>query len=231
MNGKLNIAEYLLQLLVEKRYALGLVTLTQYIEDLKRLTWLNRPITALNLTWRPNHCLLGEGIQFIGEVAQKTRAELLKIDRVGKKSLDEIEKALAMRGLALDGGRYLRSADGERWLEQELVRAQAEYNKLQDRFYEIVQDLDKEYSDAVSKLLALLDCPIDDLNLSSYAETRLKVERIRFIGGLLQETEAGLSQRPNIGQKVLDEVKKVLGDRGLHLGMKNMEWWTPPDSR
>src|SRR5690606_9848486 len=61
---------------------------------------LLRPIDDLELTVRSANCLKAESIYYIGDLIQKTEAELLKTPNLGKKSLTEIKEVLAQRGLS-----------------------------------------------------------------------------------------------------------------------------------
>ncbi|MGA8278823.1 MAG: DNA-directed RNA polymerase subunit alpha [Rhodanobacteraceae bacterium] len=69
--------------------------------------------------------------------------------------------------------------------------------------------------------------PIDDLELTVRSANCLKAESIYYIGDLVQKTEVELLKTPNLGKKSLTEIKDVLGQRGLTLGMK-LESWPPP---
>ncbi len=62
---------------------------------------LNRPIEELELTARSLNSLKGEGISTIGELVQRSEADLLKAPNLGKKSMNEIKEALSKRDLAL----------------------------------------------------------------------------------------------------------------------------------
>ena len=68
--------------------------------------------------------------------------------------------------------------------------------------------------------------PIDDLELTVRSANCLKAESIYYIGDLVQRTEADLLKTPNLGKKSLTEIKEVLAQRGLSLGMK-LENWPP----
>ena len=72
----------------------------------------------------------------------------------------------------------------------------------------------------------LLLRPIDDLELTVRSANCLKAESIYFIGDLIQKTEVELLKTPNLGKKSLTEIKEVLAQRGLSLGMK-LENWPP----
>lgn len=68
--------------------------------------------------------------------------------------------------------------------------------------------------------------PIDDLELTVRSANCLKAESIYYIGDLIQRTEVELLKTPNLGKKSLTEIKEVLAQRGLSLGMK-LENWPP----
>ena len=62
---------------------------------------LLRPVDDLELTVRSANCLKAESIYYIGDLIQRTEAELLKTPNLGRKSLNEIKDVLASRGLSL----------------------------------------------------------------------------------------------------------------------------------
>jgi len=62
---------------------------------------LLRPVDDLELTVRSANCLKAENIYYIGDLIQRTEAELLKTPNLGRKSLNEIKEVLASRGLTL----------------------------------------------------------------------------------------------------------------------------------
>lgn len=69
--------------------------------------------------------------------------------------------------------------------------------------------------------------PVDDLELTVRSANCLKAENIYFIGDLIQRTEVELLKTPNLGKKSLTEIKDVLAEHGLALGMR-LENWPPP---
>lgn len=62
---------------------------------------LFRTVDNLELTVRSANCLKAENIYYIGDLVQKSEAELLKTPNLGKKSLAEIKHVLHERGLSL----------------------------------------------------------------------------------------------------------------------------------
>ena len=68
--------------------------------------------------------------------------------------------------------------------------------------------------------------PVDDLELTVRSANCLKAENIYYIGDLIQRTENELLKTPNLGRKSLNEIKEVLAQHGLTLGMR-LENWPP----
>jgi DNA-directed RNA polymerase subunit alpha len=76
----------------------------------------------------------------------------------------------------------------------------------------------------------LLLRPVDDLELTVRSANCLKAENIFYIGDLIQRTEFELLKTPNLGKKSLTEIKDVLAQHGLSLGMR-LENWPPASLR
>jgi DNA-directed RNA polymerase subunit alpha len=68
---------------------------------------------------------------------------------------------------------------------------------------------------------------VDDLELSVRSANCLKNANIRYIGELVMKTEAEMLKTKNFGRKSLNEIKEILNEMGLGLGMK-VEGWPPP---
>jgi len=61
---------------------------------------------------------------------------------------------------------------------------------------------------------------VDELELSVRASNCLKTAAIRSIADLVQKTEGELLKTKNFGKKSLNEIKTILGEMGLSLGMR-----------
>jgi len=61
---------------------------------------------------------------------------------------------------------------------------------------------------------------IDELELSVRSSNCLKNANIKYIWELVQKTEAEMLETKNFGRKSLNEIKEILGEMGLGLGMK-----------
>lgn len=68
---------------------------------------------------------------------------------------------------------------------------------------------------------------IEQLELSVRTYNCLKNEGIRFVGEFAQKGEAELLRLPNFGRKSLNELKEILAQIGLHLGVAIFEWPQP----
>jgi DNA-directed RNA polymerase subunit alpha len=61
---------------------------------------------------------------------------------------------------------------------------------------------------------------VDELELSVRASNCLKTANIRTIADLVQKSESELLKTKNFGKKSLNEIKTILGEMGLGLGMR-----------
>ena len=69
---------------------------------------------------------------------------------------------------------------------------------------------------------------VDELELSVRSANCLKNDNIVYIGDLVQKSEAEMLRTPNFGRKSLNEIKEVLSQMGLRLGMDLPDW--PPEN-
>lgn len=92
--------------------------------------------------------------------------------------------------------------------EEEEVLTQEEKEKFNDNLYKTV----------------------DELELSVRAANCLKNANIRLIGELVQKSENDMLKTKNFGRKSLNEIKEVLAEMNLHLGMK-LEGFDPSKAR
>jgi len=69
---------------------------------------------------------------------------------------------------------------------------------------------------------------VEELELSVRSANCLKNDNIIYIGDLVQKTESEMLRTPNFGRKSLNEIKEVLQQMELNLGITVPEW--PPDN-
>lgn len=69
---------------------------------------------------------------------------------------------------------------------------------------------------------------VDELELSVRSANCLKNDNIVYIGDLVQKTESEMLRTPNFGRKSLNEIKEVLQQMGLSLGLQIPNW--PPEN-
>ncbi len=70
--------------------------------------------------------------------------------------------------------------------------------------------------------------PVNELELSVRAANCLRNANIRWIGELVQKSEQEMLKTKNFGRKSLNEIKEILQEMGLHLGMK-LDNFVPPE--
>jgi len=85
---------------------------------------------------------------------------------------------------------------------------------------------DEEEKEAVNENLLR---SVDELELSVRSANCLKHANIKLIGDLVQKTEAEILATKNFGRKSLNEIKEILTEMGLSLGMK-LDNWPPKKS-
>ncbi|MBI4766835.1 MAG: DNA-directed RNA polymerase subunit alpha [Deltaproteobacteria bacterium] len=69
---------------------------------------------------------------------------------------------------------------------------------------------------------------VEELELSVRSANCLKNANIRYIWELVQRTEPEMLKTKNFGRKSLNEIKAILEEMGLHLGMKLEGFDSPP---
>ena len=69
---------------------------------------------------------------------------------------------------------------------------------------------------------------VEELELSVRSANCLKNDNIIYIGDLVQKSESEMLRTPNFGRKSLNEIKEVLQQMELNLGMSVRDW--PPEN-
>ena len=88
---------------------------------------------------------------------------------------------------------------------------------------EVVREDDVAGDDEISEdevtVKALLNTPVEDLELSVRSSNCLKNANIKTIGELIRKSEEDIAKTRNFGKKSLEEIKLKLKDRNLTFGM------------
>jgi DNA-directed RNA polymerase subunit alpha len=93
-------------------------------------------------------------------------------------------------------------------------------------FDESIEPDENQETTSSPKLNENLFRSVDDLELSVRSANCLKNANIRYIGELVTRSEAEMLKTKNFGRKSLNEIKELLSEMGLSLGMK-IEGWPP----
>jgi len=89
----------------------------------------------------------------------------------------------------------------------------------------------KTISKISGELLDYLNKTVDELELSVRSANCLHNANIKFIGELVSKTESEMLKTKNFGRKSLNEIKDILTEMGLSLGMKVEGWDMPSDGQ
>ncbi len=90
------------------------------------------------------------------------------------------------------------------------------FSMFREEFEEVEPKIDEE----VEKMNEYLSMNVDELELSVRSSNCLKNANIRTVVELVQKTEGDLLKTRNFGKKSLNEIKGLLADMSLALGMK-----------
>lgn len=85
----------------------------------------------------------------------------------------------------------------------------------------------RQLSSDAEKSSELLDRSVEELELSVRSSNCLQNANIRYIGELIQRSEADMLKTKNFGRKSLKEIKEILGEMNLQLGTKLDGWVSP----
>ncbi len=93
-------------------------------------------------------------------------------------------------------------------------------------FDETMEPIEESRDSSSPSLNENLFRSVDDLELSVRSANCLKNANIRYIGELVVRSEAEMLKTKNFGRKSLNEIKEILSEMGLGLGMK-IDGWPP----
>jgi DNA-directed RNA polymerase alpha subunit len=151
-------------------------------------------IRKFKFSTRVTNCFREEQIETVRELVLKTRDDLLMIRNFGETCLSEVQTALDLYGLRLG-------------MTAEQVQ-QIEYGAPQATQESIAR---------------ILNAPFSGLGLGSRAFTGACRAGAETLGQLAQLTEEQLLEQYNFAGASLREIKRLLGQYGLRLGMTREE--------
>ncbi|HTJ41845.1 MAG TPA: DNA-directed RNA polymerase subunit alpha [Kofleriaceae bacterium] len=94
-------------------------------------------------------------------------------------------------------------------------------------FEEMAEPVEAPRNEEQEKLNENLWRTVDELELSVRSANCLQNANIKYIGELVQKTESEMLKTKNFGRKSLKEIKEILAEMGLSLGMKLDNWPGP----
>ena len=110
-------------------------------------------------------------------------------------------------------------------LAAKILRDQLDIFLIEEEEETLPPELPEEEEEEIPKEIFYKN--IDDLELSGRALNCLKNSNIHLIGELVQKTEEELLKTRNFGRKSLNEIKNVLHQMGLSLGMELQDFPDP----
>lgn len=114
---------------------------------------------------------------------------------------------------------------------EEAVRRSATILQQQlTTFVDLQHEEKAEKAEEEPEFDSVLMRPVEELELTVRSANCLKAEDIHYIGDLVLKTEYQLLKTPNLGKKSLTEIKVVLAQNSLQLGM-SLENWPPASLR
>jgi DNA-directed RNA polymerase subunit alpha len=151
---------------------------------------LETPISDFELSVRSRNCLKKMHIDTLGDLLNITETELLSYKNFGETSLMEIKAILTPKGLHLGMALEEKQFGPEEPSEQDAMVTQDE---------------------------ALMNKPVEELQLSVRARKCLQKLNVHTISDLTRKTEAELLGVKNFGVTSLNEIKRGLANVGLSL--------------
>jgi len=94
-------------------------------------------------------------------------------------------------------------------------------------FEEQAEPVEQHVDEEHEKLNENLWRTVDELELSVRSANCLQNANIKYIGELVQKSESEVLKTKNFGRKSLKEIKEILAEMGLSLGMKLDNWPGP----
>jgi DNA-directed RNA polymerase alpha subunit len=154
-------------------------------------------VCDLRLSVRSRGCLKEKNIQFVWQLTQLTKQELIEVRNLGRTSINEIRKAVVSLGFE----------PGMRFSAEQLHKITT-----------YVKNSDIDFNS--KKTLAKLCTRVCDLRLSVRSRGCLKEKNIQFVWQLTQLTKQELIEVRNLGRTSINEIRKAVVGLGFVPGMR-----------
>ncbi len=176
-------------------------------------------------------------VKGIGYQPAKTIDESEETQSVGKLNVDALFSPISRVSYRVESARLEQQTNLDKLIieiesngtvEPEVAVSQAAtlLHKQIAVFVDIEEEIVEEVEEDVIEIDPVLLRSIDDLELTVRSANCLKAEKIDYVGDLVLRTEMELLKTPNLGKKSLNEIKDVLAQHELRLGMV-LENWPP----
>lgn len=183
----------------------------------------NRSISAEDKQWLLDQLGLSEGTGF--------SSEALFFGSAMFRSIDEL-KLSARSADFLRNNNIIDIRDLVQKSEAEMLRApnfgRSALNEIKEALSQMGLHLGMEVRDwplaEAPPLKSVMFKRVDELELSRRTADCLRNDSIIYIGDLVQKSEADMLKSQNFGQNVINEIKEVLVQLGLHLAMEVRDW-------
>ncbi|MBP9858776.1 MAG: DNA-directed RNA polymerase subunit alpha [Kofleriaceae bacterium] len=240
----LNLKETLLKVETDKEYTLRLDKHGEGAVFAKDLT-LPDGVTVLN----PNHriCTLSKDGKIACELKVTTGRGYAPAERhsaglpVGTIAIDALYSPIKKVNFIVTNARVGQQTDYDKltlevWTNgavrpDDAVAFAAKILKEQlnlfINFEEMAEPTEPMRDEEQEKLNENLWRTVDELELSVRSANCLQNANIKYIGELVQKSESEMLKTKNFGRKSLKEIKEILAEMGLSLGMKLDNWPGP----
>lgn len=191
------------------------LVLNEIHKDQSTISPLFFKINKLGFSVRTSNCLRKLDVNYVSDLVTKKATELLEIQNFGRKCLREVDECLANIGL------YLGMKIPKEYLnyEESIVNDNTESKLMLD-----IRDISKPIID--QKSLPKLLISIDELAFSERTLHCLVMINVKYIGDLVQKSNADLLRVKNFGRKSLKEIVDKLALIDLQLDMYVPTWTT-----
>ena len=156
--------------------------------------WKKVRLSDIDLTVRTSNCLYRMGLTTLGELARLSDTELLMQQNFGRKSLNEVKALLS---------------------STESVTPREECTDEDDAM---------DFLTIEEPLSSTLLRRVETLELTTRASNALEDQEITTVGELVQLTESELRRTRNVGRLTINNLKTVLAQLGLSLGVTIKNW-------